>query len=66
MQLSDGMKEFYSAITSKLGGLSDSELKNIMPNIRGMFDAAKAYTNYSGIADGTEGSVRFIIKTASI
>lgn len=66
MQLSDGVKEFYGAITSKLSGLSDGELGKIIPSLRNMFNAAKAYTNYSGIADGADGSVRFIIKTASV
>ena len=32
----------------------------------GMLENAKNYKNYSGIADDTDGSVRFIIKTAAI
>lgn len=66
MQLSDGMNQFVSAIKSKLGTLSGSEVTSILPRVTSMLDAAKSYNNYSGIAEGTEGSVRFIIKTASI
>lgn len=66
MQLSDGMSEFASKLSAKLGSLSSSELTSILPRINTMLDAAKSYNNYSGIADGENGSVKFIIKTASI
>ena len=66
MQLSDGMSEFCNQLSSKLGSLSGSEVAKVLPRISSMLDAAKNYNNYSGMADGTEGSVKFIIKTASI
>lgn len=66
MQLSDGMNQFVTQLSSKLGSLSGSEAAKILPRVNSMLNAAKSYTNYSGIAEGTEGSVRFIIKTASI
>ena len=66
MQLSDGMNEFVNQLTAKLGSLSGSQIAEVLPKISSMLDAAKNYNNYSGIADGTTGSVRFIIKTASI
>lgn len=66
MQLSDGMNQFVSTIKSKLGSLSGSEVTSLLPRVTSMLDAAKNYNNYSGIADGTDGSVRFIIKTAAI
>ena len=66
MQLSDGMSEFCNQLSAKLGSLSGSEVAKVLPRISSMLDAAKDYNNYSGVADGTEGSVRFIIKTASI
>lgn len=66
MKLSDGMHEFSDQLSAKLGSLSDSEISELLPKIGSMLDAAKGYTNYSGIADGAEGSVKFIIKTASI
>lgn len=66
MQLSDGMTEFCNQLSSKLGSLSGSEVAKVLPRISSMLDAAKNYNNYSGIADGADGSVRFIIKTASI
>lgn len=66
MQLSDGMSEFANKISAKLGSLSESELTALLPRITTMLDAAKSYKNYSGIADNENGSVKFIIKTASI
>lgn len=66
MQLSDGMSEFCSKLSSELGSLSGSELKDAIPRISSMLDAAKNYDNFSGIAEGSQGSVKFIIKTASI
>ena len=66
MQLSDGMQQFSSEISSKLGSLSKSELKSVLPRLNTMLTAARSYTNYSGIADGEKGTVKFIIKTASI
>jgi putative membrane protein len=66
MQLSDGVKEFSSKLSSKLGSLSTSDLTNAIPRISSMLNAAKSYKNYSGIADGVDGSVKFIYKTASI
>ena len=66
MQLSNGMNEFTSKLSAKLGNLSDSELTTLLPRINTMLDAAKTYKNYSGIADNEAGSVKFIIKTASI
>ncbi len=66
MQLSDGVKEFSSKLSSKLGSLSTSDLTNAIPRISTMLNAAKSYKNYSGIADGVDGSVKFVYKTASI
>lgn len=64
--LSDGICEFSNQISSKLGSLSKSQLKDVIPRIDTMLRAAKNYTNFSGIADGETGSVKFVIKTASI
>ncbi len=66
MQLSDGMSQFVNQLTAKLGSLSGSEIAEVLPKISSMLDAAKNYNNYSGISNGTTGSVKFIIKTASI
>ena len=66
MQLSDGMSQFVNQLTAKLGSLSGSEIAEVLPKISSMIDAAKNYNNYSGIAAGTGGSVKFIIKTDSI
>ena len=65
-QLSDGMNQFVSQMKAELGSLSGSEIKNLLPRVTEMLQSAKNYKNYSGIADGTDGSVRFIIKTAAI
>jgi len=61
MQLSDGMSQFVNQLTAKLGSLSGSEIAEVLPKISSMLDAAKNYNNYSGISNGTTGSVKFII-----
>lgn len=66
MQLSDGMNQFVSQIKAKLGSLSGSDVTSLLPRVTSMLESAKNYKNYSGLADGTDGSVRFIIKTAAI
>ena len=65
-QLSAGMNEFVGQIKEKLGSLSGSDVTSLLPRVTNMLESAKNYQNYSGIAAGTEGSVRFIIKTAAI
>ena len=60
------MNEFVGQIKEKLGSLSGSDVTSLLPRVTNMLESAKNYQNYSGIAAGTEGSVRFIIKTAAI
>lgn len=65
-QLSDGVKEFSSQVSLKLGSISKSDLNSVLPKINTMITAARNYNNYSGLADGEQGTVKFVIKTASI
>ena len=60
------MNEFVGQIKAKLGSLSGSDVTSLLPRVTSMLENAKNYKNYSGIADDTDGSVRFIIKTAAI
>ena len=66
MQLSDGLKEFNEKGIQKLVELVDGDLAGLLSRIRVLTEVAKEYKNYSGIADGMDGTVKFIYKTEEI
>lgn len=44
----------------------DETIEPMIHRTRGMIEAAQTYQNYSGIAEDTEGAVRFIWHTDAI
>ena len=66
MQLSDGMKEFNEKGIQKLVELVDGDLAGLLSRIRVITEVSKEYKNFSGIADGMDGNVKFIYKTEEI
>ncbi len=66
MTLDEGMKKFKSEGVDKLKKLVDTDLKNTVDRFKAMKKAADNYKSYSGVAEGTDGKVDFIIKTAGI
>ncbi len=66
MQLSDGMKEFDEEGIQKLVDAAGGDVGDIIARLRAMVDLSKDYQSFAGIADGTEGSVKFIFTTDSI
>jgi len=66
MQLSDGLKEFNEKGIQKLVELVDGDLAGLLSRIRVLTEVAKEYNNYSGIADGMDGTVKFIYKTEEV
>ena len=61
-ELSDGMSEFKSEgideITDKFGDILDS-----LDGLSDVSDAAQAYKTFTGLGDGQDGEVSFIVKT---
>lgn len=66
MQLSDGLEKLNEEGIKKIASLSEGEIKDIIVRMKATVDVSKDYRNFSGIADGTEGKVKFIYRTEEI
>jgi putative membrane protein len=66
MQISDGLKEFDEKGIQKIVEVLDGDLAGILTRLRATTDVSKKYINFSGIADGMDGTVKFIYKTEEI
>lgn len=65
-QLADGIGQFDEEGVSKLADELDSHIGGLADRIDAISGAARDYTNFSGLADGQTGSVRFIYKVDAI
>lgn len=63
LALSDGLTRFNEQGVQKLADLLDGETAD---RLRAVIAAAKNYRNFSGIADDTDGQVKFIYRTDEI
>ena len=50
----------------KLVKLFNGDIKSLTNNLKGIIEAGRSYQSFSGLSDGMNGKVKFIIKTASI
>ena len=66
MSLSDGLKKFNEEGVQKLVDAVQGGLAGVLTRIRATADVSRDYNNFSGIADGMDGQVKFIYRTASI
>lgn len=66
MQLSEGMKQFNEEGVQKITEAFQGDLSQLSARLKALRDVSRSYRNFSGIADGMPGSVKFIYKTASI
>ena len=64
--LETGMKTFDEEGIEKLGDLAGDDLANVLNHFKAVKEAEKTYTNYGGIREGANGSVKFIVETAEI
>ena len=62
----DGVSEFDEEGIRSLADLTGPEYLEVIRRVRASRDAERSYTNFSGICDGSKGSVRFIIETEEI
>lgn len=60
------MKTYNEDGIQELGKLAGSDLKEVLTRMKALREADGQYDNYAGIADGSTGSVRFIIETEEI
>lgn len=65
-QLADGIKELNDKGISKLTGLAGNDLRNLVDRVKATVDVSKNYKSFAGIADGADGSVKFIYKTDEV
>ena len=66
MQLSNGMKEFNEDGIQKLVGAMDGDALNIVDRLKAIVQVSKNYQSFGGIAEGTEGTTKFIFTTDGI
>ncbi len=64
--LNDGMVRFDEEGISKLTDAFDSDGKNVLDRLDATMEAAKGYHTFTSLADGQEGSVKFIIRTGAV
>lgn len=66
MQLSEGMKQFNEEGVQKITEAFHGDLSQLSARLKALGDVSRNYRNFSGIADGMPGSVKFIYRTAAI
>lgn len=64
--LLDGMNQFKNEGTGKLQNEYNSKIQTVMDRFKAITRDADDYKSFSGIADGMDGSVKFIFQTAEI
>lgn len=65
-ELSEGMDQFNEQGVKKIVDVFKGDLGTLAARLRAIEDLSRSYTNYGGKADGMDGSVKFIYKTAAI
>lgn len=65
-ELADGVKEFDEEGIQEVAKLADDRLLEFTSRIRALKEADASYTSFSGLTEGTVGSVKFIIETDEI
>lgn len=65
-QLNDGLKQFKEEAVDKLVDALGGDLENIAQRAEAMCELAAEYRSFAGIADGTQGTVRFLYRSDAI
>lgn len=66
LSMKEGLATFNTDGVEKLSELVNDDLDTLLARVRGLIDAARNEQNYAGIAENTEGAVRFIWRTDAI
>ena len=64
--LDSGFAKFRKKAIDKLLDVYDNDIKSLVDKLDAIVDAGKEYSSFSGIADGMDGEVKFIIETESV
>lgn len=65
-KLADGMVEFDEDGISKIVNSYNKDLKPLTDRLQAVFHAAEEYQTFTGLADGVNGSVKFIYKMDAV
>ena len=65
-RLADGLKEFNEKGISKRTSLAGDDLGSLVTRIKATVEVSRDYKSFAGIADGTDGDVKFIYRTDEI
>ncbi len=65
-ELADGIKKFNDEGIQKLMDLYEGDIRVLIDRLDGVVRAGQDYTNFSGLTDGMDGRVKFIIRTDGI
>lgn len=64
--LADGIVQFNEEGIEKIINAYNGDVKGIVDRLQEVLDAGEAYQSYTDIADGVNGSVKFVYKTAGV
>ncbi len=65
-QLADGIVEFNEEGIEKILNAYNGDIEPLVERIQAVLDAGADYQTYTDLADGVDGSVRFVYKTAAV
>ena len=65
-QLEEGMNKFKQEAIDKIMHVYKDDIKVLFDRLSAVANASGEYNNFSGIADGTQGEVKFIFETEGI
>ena len=66
MQLSDGLKQFKAEGIDRLVDAVDGNLGLLFARMKTLSELSAEYQSFSGLSDGTSGTVRFLFRTDAI
>lgn len=66
MTLSDGLAQFAEQGIAALASLVDSDIAGLAARLEATVAVSQRYCSFSGLADGMDGQVKFIYRTAEI
>lgn len=64
--LYEGMNIFDREGIQKLNQVYEEDMKTMKDRLEKLVDMSKDYTNFSGISEGMDGNVKFVIETAEV
>lgn len=65
-ELADGIVTFNEEGIEKIVNAYNGDLEPLMDRLQAVIDAGEEYQSYTGVADGVNGSVKFIFKTDAV